>query len=187
MRDFKPLAIMGAACLFLGACDAIIVEERVGPGWSYYNGDLTYATRNGNIVTHVAGNPFGGDQTAFAAAVRKMMYGQTAGRPFEFVAQADEKSATPYNVVLAFNAPANIDGHDLCASGNKTATTPAGATLRAAIAFCEGDHLKSDAFARAGNITGLNDERFRSLVEQITRSMVPPDGADDTGGDSNIN
>ena len=161
--------------------------ERVGPGWTYYDGDLSYATHKGSIVTHIAGNPFGGSNSTFADTVRKMVYGQTTGRRVEFVVQAEKRSLTPYKVVLAFNAPPNIDGHDLCKSRDKTTTAGTSGTLRATIAFCEGDRLKSDAYAQAGGIGGAGDKKFLNVVQQITRSMVPPNGSDDSGGDSNIN
>jgi len=187
MKKLTALTVMGAASLVLGACNMVIVEERVGPGWSYYDGDLSYATHKGAIVTHITGNPFGGAQPAFAETVRRMMYGQPEGRPVEFVASANDKTLAPFKVVLAFNAPLSVDGHDLCETGDRTAAGPTGTTLRASIAFCEGDSLKSDAYARVDGIKGIDDPKFQELVQQITRSMVPPDGSDDSGDDGNVN
>ena len=186
MKKLTSLSIIGTAGLLLSACNAVMVEDRVGPGWSYYDGDLSYATNKGAIVTHVTGNPFGGLQPSFAATVRKMMYGQTDGAPVEFVATANDKTLAPFKVVLAFNAPLNVDGHDLCETGNKTASLPSGATLRASIAFCEGDGLKSDSYARVSGVSSIDDPKFQELVQQITRSMVPPDGSDDSGDDGNV-
>ena len=182
----KSLAIMGAIGTILSACNLVIVEDRVGPGWSYYDGDLHYATHEGAILTHVTGNPFGMAQPAFAETVRKMMYGQTEGVPVEFVATANDKTLAPFKVVMAFNAPLSVDGHDLCETGDRTVSIPSGETLRASIAFCEGDRLKSDSYARVSGVKGIDDPKFRELVEQITRAMVPPDGSDDSGDDGNV-
>lgn len=186
MKKAATLSVIGVTALVLGACNAVMVEDRVGPDWSYYDGDFYYATRKGAIVTHVTGNPFGAAQPSFAESVRKMMYGQTEGTPVEFVATANDKTLAPFKVVLAFNAPLNVDGHDLCETDSRTTSLPSGAMLRASIAFCEGDRLKSDSYARVSGVSGANDPKFQELVQQITRAMVPTDGSDDSGDDGNV-
>lgn len=186
MTTLARTTVLGFAALLLGACSMVMVEDRVGPGWAYYDGDFAYATNKGAIVTRIAGNPFDGNPNVFADTVRSMMYGQTEGEAVYFVPEESERTLPPFKVVIAFNTPGAVDGFDLCEKGASTPTLPTGDVLRMAAAFCEGDRMKSDAYGRVGNVRDIADPRFRELVQRVTRAMIPPDGADDSGSDNNV-
>ncbi len=180
------IAVLGLSALLVGACNIVLVNDNPGPRWSYFDGDFEYATHRGAIVTEVTGNPFGGNQGSFANTVRSQMLNQVSGAPAEFVSAHGPKTVRPYKVVVAFNAPPNHDGHDLCQKGANTPSQPSSGTLRMGIAFCIGDSLKSDASGQVSGLTGIGDAKFMELVQEVTRAMIPPQDGEDVG-DGGVN
>lgn len=170
------------AAVVLGACSGVIVEDNPGPRWSYFDGDFEFATHKGAIVAEVTGNPFGQSPEEFARIVRSYMRNQVrVSTPAEFVSAHSDHTVPPYKVVVAFNAPPAIGGHGLCKSGALTPSIASAGTIRTAIAFCFGDSLKSEASGRVSGVTGAADDKFRSLVQEVTLAMIPAQDSEDQG------
>lgn len=182
----QSLAFPLLSLLLLGGCNAVMVNDNPGPRWAYFDGDFEYATHKGAIVTEIAGSPFSGDQKDFAKTVRDLMRDQVSGAPAEFVEEHGEKTVRPYKVVVAFNAPSDHDGHDFCSKGTETPSHRSAGSLSMAIAFCIGDSLKTEASGRVAGISGAGDAKFKALVQEVTRAMIPPQDAEDAG-DGGVN
>jgi hypothetical protein len=181
------LAVIGAVGLLLSACNSVIIDDSPGPRYSYFDGDFEYATHQGAIVTEIAGNPFAGSSQDFGRTVRSYMHNQISGAPAEFVSEHGDKTVRPHKVVVAFNAPPNNDGHDICETGGKTPSSNTGGSLRMAIALCIGDSLKSDAYGSVSGVAGAGDARFKELVQGVTRAMIPAQDGEDAGDGGNVN
>ncbi len=183
MNNILRFATASLLTLGLGACaDAVLVQDSPGPRHAYFDGDFEYATRDGAVVTEVAGNPFAMPKDRFDAAVRRLMYGQTEGLPVSFVERpASGKTDPAYKVVVAFNALPWVSGFELCEKGSLTPTRTGGGELNMAIAFCIGDSLKSDTSGFTSAVAGPDTPRFARLVRQVTLALIPTQDGEEAG------
>jgi hypothetical protein len=183
-----PPAVAAAAILFLAGCAygpvPVVAVIDIDPTYSL--GEFTSAAA-GSLAAVVHGNPFGGDQASFAAAVTDAMRGQHFGPETKFVPTAPEVRPT-YRVVLDFTG-AVLSGTQLCQGAVPKA--PQGAAARPGVvslhaAFCRGAR---DLTEMQAGITGATDAahpRFRWLVAATTRELFPltiPDGDRDADFD----
>ena len=165
------------AALVLGGCSAdVLVYDEHSERGGYHDGDLDYAGRKGAIETVIAGNPFGGDKARFDAFVLSRMQGRNRGLPANFVPRPGPQTDPLYKTVVAFDMPKNIDPDRMCREGASLPSRPGGDTVRMAIAFCEGDRSKSDAYGIARRVNGINDPKFVRLVQETTFVMIPDEG-----------
>ena len=105
----------------------------------------------------------------------------------EFVSEHGDNTVRPHKVVVAFNAPLNSDGHDICKTSSKTPSIKSGDTLRMAMALCIGDTLKSEAFGSVSGVRSAGDRRFKDLIQGVTRAMIPAQDGEDAGDGGNVN
>jgi hypothetical protein len=160
-----------ASHLGLIACDDVTVHEPVGPQ-RYTDSDFQYAARNGEIKTEVVGNPFG-DDAGFAAAVVEHMQNAQRGPPARFVLAPERGGSEPYRVVMAFNPPRNATADQACARAAGLATTRGSQSIYLLAVFCSGETALSQASGTVGAVSDARDRKFRSLVRQVTRALIP--------------
>ncbi len=189
MKNILHIGAVSLLALGLGACTGmVVVQDSPGPRHAYFDGDFEYATRDGAIVTEVAGNPFAMPKQRFDDAVRRLMDGQTLGPPVTFANGPTPGKTDPhYKVVVAFNAPPGVSAFDLCRKGAATPTRGTGGEVNMAIAFCIGDDLKSDTSGFTSSVAGSGAPRFAQLVREVTLALIPVQDGEDTGeGDVNV-
>lgn len=175
---------MAAVASVATGCGMVSVQDSPGPRGSYFDGDLDYATREGAIVTIIAGNPFGGSKAQFDATVRQLMKGQNRGVPADFVAQPGARTDPLYKVVVAFDLAPGVSSRRMCESPGGLQTRPQPGRLDMRIAFCIGDEWKSGTEGTVRGVSGLADARFGELVRQATLAMIPAqDGHEQGEGD----
>lgn len=183
MKYVLRFGALSLLALGLGACaNAVLVLDSPGPRHAYFDGDFEYATRDGAVVTEVAGNPFAMPKERFDTEVRRLMYGQTEGLPVSFVERPTSGKTDPtYKVVVAFNALPSVSGFDLCEKGSLTPTRTDGRELQMAIAFCIGDELKSETSGFTSTVAGPDAPRFAQLVREVTQALIPRQDGEDVG------
>lgn len=171
----KRVSVLLTAAVLLGVagCTGVVVQDYPGPRGSYFERDFDYAAGNGAIETVVVGNPFGGSKAAFDERVRNLMKHQNRGVPAEFVAGQTERTDPLYEVVVAFNLAPAIPNYAMCRNPAGLPSVSRTGRLDIAIAFCEGDYVKSYTTGYAQNVQGPNDPRFAELVRSATHYMVP--------------
>lgn len=173
-RRASAAAAAAAGALGVGACDDVVVNAPVGPQ-RYADGDLQYASRNGEIETVVAGNPFGASgDTGFAAAVVGHMAGANRGPPVRFVLAPERGGSAPYRIVMAFNPDPNLTADQACARAASLPTGRSGLAITLFAVFCNGETALAEATGRVRGASGAEDRRFRSLVRQVTYALIPP-------------
>lgn len=170
--------------LLLGACTGVYVHDDPGTRSSYFVGDLDYATGNHRAIeTVVAGNPFNMPKDRFDDLVRSLMKHQNRGVPAEFVEGQSERTAPLFKVVVAFNLPRGFQTYDMCKNPVGIPSHPHTGRLDLAIAFCEGDEVKSSTTGYAVDVHSVRDPKFAELVRYATLYMVPDrDPRDDDRG-----
>jgi hypothetical protein len=110
---------------------------------------------------------------------------QNRGVPAEFVAGQTERTSPLYKVVVAFNLPRDFPSYNMCKNPTGMPSRHHTGRLNIAIAFCEGDEVKSDTTGYASNVLSANDPKFAELVRYATLYMVSDyDYRQDNGGDS---
>jgi hypothetical protein len=182
---YFPRFVLLVVALATASCgNLVIVQDDPGPRSSYFIGYLDYATRNGAIETIVVGNPFGAAKNEFDKLVVSLMKHQNRGIPAEFVIGQNEKTIPLYKVAVVFNQRTNFPHYDMCKQPGKIPTQPHTGQLRIAIAFCEGDEVKSGTTGFVNNITSGSDPRFAELVQNVTRYMVSEYDYEQDNGDS---
>jgi hypothetical protein len=170
MRAARPilLAVLLAACTGPGFVDRVYIDT------SYTPRDLNYvAGGGGNMRTDIRGNPFGGDQQAFEAAVTSAMEGAHAGPHMRFVTSPAEPAREPYRVRLVFNGTG--DRNSLCGTlppSAPPAVSPQG-EVRVLAAFCRGPEAMTYLAASSSGIRDAADPKFRGFIRQVTFLLLP--------------
>ena len=182
MAGFLTLLLLLAAA----GCTGVVVQDYPDQRGSYFEGDFDYAAGNGAIETVVVGNPFGGPKEAFDDRVRSLMMHQNRGVPAEFVAGQSERTDPLYKVVTAFNLAPGVPNYAMCRNPAGLPSLHHAGQLDIAIAFCEGDEVKSYTTGYAPDVQSASDPKFAELVRYATLYMVPDRDpiTDDSDGDS---
>ena len=173
--------------LAAAGCTGVIVQDDPNQSNRYFMGDFDYAAGGGGIETIVVGNPFGGPKETFDQRVRNLMRHQNRGVPAEFLASQAGGTSPLHKVVVAFNLPPGIANYTMCRSPAGLPSGHHAGRLDIAIAFCEGDQVKSYTTGYAAEALGPDDPRFVELVRYATLYMLPDRDPtmDESGGDSN--
>jgi hypothetical protein len=172
----RPVPLLAFLLAGMAGCVGQGVVDHVYMNPSYSPGELNYvAGGGGNMRTEISGNPFGGDQQAFDAAVAAAMEGAHAGPRLRFVTSPSEPAREPYRVRLVFNGPDHANGDILCGTLPAAApvTSPA-AGIRLLAAFCRGSIPLTYLAASTSGVADAADPRFRRFMRQITYLLLPP-------------
>lgn len=172
MRSVYLLILLTILPALAGCARTVIVSEPVF-GQNYTVDDFDYASRNGDLITRVGADPFGGPQDDFAYRVTNHMYGANVGGDVRFTPLSRGRGGRRYLVVMRFNPPIGADEADFCFPNRKVPTLPLGRTLRLAAAFCYKNTLLSTATGRVSHVRDGQSPLFRKLVRQVTLSLFP--------------
>ena len=159
------------AALALGACSGAVVslQSDYNPsGYDHRNFALYHVARDTRVEVH--GNPFNVDAAAFARAVTDHMQGANEGRRTNFTTTPGKSAEKNLRVVMAFNAAPG--GYDLC-DGKAIETKPHKDVLALSAAWCFGDRQDSMVEATVGPTKGVDDPRFKEIIQQTVLNLFP--------------
>lgn len=178
-----------AGALALAACSTtrmIIVNESPEPQ-NYRQGDLSLATKGGEMLAQIDGNPFNMPDDQFAsealdevnAAYRGM------GPPAKIVTKASPKTNAHYKFVYVFDPARSLDPQTVCEAKAPFAKAPKGKTVVVLGVFCGGSEALTDATARVSGIDSPRDPAFQKLLAATTSALLPAmDQSEFGNGDS---
>lgn len=168
----KRLLSVGAAALAALVSGCGDGPATVAGGWRSPAtwSSMVYATKDGPLLVEVHGDPFGLPPGRFRTAVAEAMTDAIFGRPSTFTTDRALAPQPRYRVVLAFNAPDTTDPRDLCRGQIATLAQP-GERITVHGAFCEDATLLASIRGWVAKVQGTDDERFRRLVNQLTREL----------------
>ncbi len=168
----KRLLSLGAVALagLSAACEegpATVAGTWRNPAtWS----TMIYATSDGPMLVEVHGMPFAVDPARFREQVAEAMSDKIIGRVTRFTADREAAPRPQYRVVLAFNAPDDLDMARLCGGDPPVAADPR-ETITVQAAFCDGKALMASLRGRLARAAGPDDRRFRQLMAQVAREL----------------
>lgn len=176
------LAVLLAA-LGLGACAA------TGPGSSsvsqqyvdssYDPATLGFAQSRGGVKLDIAGNPFGGDPTAFAARTAGLLEQSHFGPDVDFVSEPPEDFSSAYRVALVFDAPLATSAPQLCRGPLPEIAAQANDGMRIVAVYCWGGDRVTSAAATVGPLVGMEDPGFARAIRALGLALFPPASAND--------
>ncbi len=135
--------------------------------YDHLNFSLYHAGRDTKVI--VLGNPFAMASDDFAKAVTNHMQGANFGSPTNFTTTPGKSAERNLRVVMAFNAETDYD--ELC-SGKVRVKTSA-PTMRLQAAWCFADRQDSIVEAKINGASGVNDPRFRALIQETVLNLFP--------------
>ncbi len=134
---------------------------------------LNYAATRGGILTEVTGNPFDAPQEDLEQAITQAMTGSHFGPRVAFITTPPEDFASPYRVVMVFDAAQNHTNLKLCRFDHGI-DPQTGEKVRVHAAFCANESPLTAVSGEVGDASGPGDPRFRQLIRQITVNLFPP-------------
>lgn len=167
--------LLPAAAAVLGGC-----ADADGPAVAktYDRGEIVEslffsASRQGAVLAHVHGNPFGGDHGVLAEAVHANMADAILGRVVRFTDDATAVEQPQNHIVVVFGAPKGQSGHKLC-EGKLPQTQPPAEPGRVDVraVFCADGELLADAEGWAKRIEGTDDPRFQRLMYDLASKLI---------------
>jgi len=178
--SMKPIAV--ATCLMLTACAgaggyAYAPQVRTYP--AYEPSDLAYAAGGGEMRTEIVGNPFGGVQGDFDAAVTSAMYGAHFGPAVTFSTAPGPQARQIHTLRLIFNGATAASGYSIC-DGDLANVPPRQVTgnVQVLAAFCRGTKPLSYVSARTSGIGAADDPAFTTFMRQVAVLLFPPQNRD---------
>ena len=134
---------------------------------------LNYAATHGGILTEVTGNPFDAPQEDLEKAITQSMTGSHFGPRVAFVTTPPEDFASPYRVVMVFDAAQNHTNLKLCRFDHGI-DPQTGEKVRVHAALCANESPLTAVSGEIAGASGPGNLRFRQLISQITMNLLPP-------------
>jgi len=169
--------LLFATALALAACaDGAVRLSQQDTVSTYSPGEFAWAAAGRDLWVVIAGNPFGGDATAFEATVLAAMQGRHWGQRTTFTTAPGADARIRYRAVLLFDPPAALNGTQLCREPPTALPSVSGGDgIVLFAAFCHGKRLRTQVKGRIAQAAGPDDPAFRELVGQVTNALFPPD------------
>lgn len=169
----KRIVMAGIAAGMLAGCSdtpRVVASE---PAPAYSINEVSYAASGRDFRVTITGNPFGGDQQAFARRVVAAMQNRIPGVVTTFTTTPNETARPDYRVALAFNPPINLTASEVCGAQPipTRAPDPTGPLMMMG-AFCRGGAMTS-ATGWLDAPKGADDPAFDALVGHMTRALFP--------------
>lgn len=172
----SPIAV--ATCLALSACvgaGGLSYAPQVRTYPSYQPSDLSYAAGGKDLRTEIVGNPFGGPQAEFEAAVTAAMYRAHFGPAVNFTTAPGPQARQIHRLRLIFNGATASSGYEIC-DGDLADVPPQQVTgnVEVLAAFCRGSKPLTYLSAKTSGIGGANDPAFTAFMRQVAVLLFPP-------------
>lgn len=157
---------LALAASVLAACGAVGTFGTV-QRYSPLGTALNYAAGGRDLHTLVVGNPFDGDQAAFARRVAATLTARNTRQPMNFTTEPGASARTQYRLVLIFNEAPRLIDFDLCGDLSSLRTGPMeSGKLTVHAAFCNGTFAVRGIRGRLGGATGPDDPRLEQFLAQ---------------------
>ena len=169
---FVSLALAASVLAACGAVGTFGALQRYGQ----LDTALNYAAGGRDLHTIVVGNPFDGDQAAFARRVAATLTARNSYQPINFTTEPGASARTQYRLVLIFNEAPRLIDFDLCGDPASLGTGPmATGNLTVHAAFCNGKFAMRGIRGRLGAATGPGDRRFEQFLAQTASLLFSSD------------
>jgi len=180
--NLKNLAL--ASLFLIVACAPGSVRlTRLDISPTYDPGEFAFVAAGRDLHVEIVGNPFGGDQAAFEAAVTDAMQGRHWGQRTNFTTTPGEDARLTHRVVFLFDPLPSQNGSRLCrGEATDLRTERVAGEIALFGAFCREETARSRIRGHIAAATGPEDPAFRELVGQVTRSLFPPNRGRNRGG-----
>lgn len=176
LRHPRQSLLTAAAMLTLAACAGVVtVTGHKNISGAYRPGELyVVATGDNELRTIIVGNPFDLPQADFDKAVLAALKGRNIGPTLNLSTNPKQEDQRKRHVLLVFNIAGPSDETDLCRATNDPAIAdqPDG-NLSVTAVYCAGNLPLTQATARAGQVTGIDSDQFRSLLSQTALALFP--------------
>ncbi len=177
----KRLLSLGAAALatLVGGCgdgpSTVPGGTRSPAAWSSF----IYATSPGPLLLEVRGASLDTASPArLARAIAEALAAGIPARPFTLTTNAAAAAKPNFRIVVVVGAAPNLDERAICAgrATMETARIEAAGRIDLIATFCDGESLLSSVRGWVAKIDGVDDRRFRLLINQIARELMgePP-------------
>jgi hypothetical protein len=178
MRHFqlpRSVAASAVGLAVLAGCSEGVTRTGAMEYASLYDPYLVrYATRSGEIMAVVRGNPFGpGPVDADAIADAFYLPGWVGAAHVTTHPRSD--TPTNYKIVLLFGPHARgPGGDDTCAAPETQPVENASGPISLQATFCVGPRWVSTLVAAGPAAASANDPAFRALLSQVSYDLFPP-------------
>jgi len=164
------------ALLGLGGCDDISIVEDQSTGL-FSPEEYAHDAARGDIPVAVLGSAYGVSGERLARIVVEHMQGADWEPHARFTVAGEPTASRVYSYVLMFNGPLDVTSAALCAQAAHSAPMGEGADaskVRVVAGLCRDNKVATGVTARAGNISGIGDERFHTLIVAIAQALTRP-------------
>jgi hypothetical protein len=163
-------ALLGAVLAGCAATGDTITHSERYP--AYTGAVMGYAAGGRDLRVDIKGNPTTAAQGDVDHAVLGAMQAAYGGNT-HFTKTPDERARENFRVVLLFDAPANSNGHALCADDARATPPGPQGRLRIQAAFCQRQTVLSEVVGEAPAIAGPADPALARLVGRLTLALLP--------------
>ena len=168
MKIFHMTRLM-ALSLLVGACAGATIVTNV----SYDKNDLPsivqYVALDRDFRTEIHGNPSGGSQAAFDAAVIAALPGHANGLPTNFTTAPSESARDDYRLVLVFGGGGYRGSRSICREVDTASLKPVAGRVEVQATFCYRDEtLSSLTVSYAPGSSMLGD-----AMGQVSLNLFP--------------
>lgn len=165
------LTAAGVAALAAGCAGQPVVHSAHLDD-AYQTEMLTYAAKQGGMLTEIVGTPFGAERAAVARRVTEAFEAAHFGPELDFFTEAPSDYRSPYKVVVLFDPAPGVGAPGLCA-GDARPQVEAGGTVRVLAVFCSAEQRVNSAYGSLAGATGLDDPSFGALMQQLGLQLFP--------------
>lgn len=174
----KPKLLASSAAvgllLFAAACDdfsAVVTN--------YHRGAIVWSSAidrgaKGPLLAQVGGDPFGMGAVAFGHLVRGRMAAAVQSRRFTYTGDEAAAAHPAFRIIVLFGAPSSANAGRICAGG-LPALAPDLGVLHVRAVICDRDELLADAEGTSKQVENPGQERFKTLIGDLTRALLKPD------------
>jgi hypothetical protein len=121
----------------------------------------------------IVGNPFGGDQAAFEAAVTDAMQGRHSGQATNFTTTPGPSAREIYRVVMMFDPPKGLSADTTCQSdpASLSSTAGEGTAVSVLAAFCRSERALTQVRGDIEAAAGPDDPAFVALIGDTVQAL----------------
>lgn len=175
-RSSRPLVAL-ATVVLLAACSTATSTGPVSIAPRYDRSYVSDMAARGGMPLVVKGNPFPGDNGAFARQVATALTEAHFGPEFTVFADPDAAPDGSTKTVLIVNAERRVNSGRVCGS-DSAGGGPVEGALDFTIAFCSGSRRLSSIRGRFTDLTGPEDRRIAEVFRQVAIQLYPSHNPD---------